>query len=75
MNATLTPAAHRIISQLRAGQAAGTAAGLGSPDWDAFHDLVVRFIAEAPDPKFRMREIADLLDEHTRSERPVGGAR
>ncbi|WP_234539406.1 hypothetical protein [Streptomyces shenzhenensis] len=75
MNATLSPAAHRIIDQLRAGQAAGTAAGLGSPDWDAFHDLVVRFITEAPDPKFRMREIADLLDDHARANRPAGGAR
>ncbi|MET9056784.1 hypothetical protein ABZX99_03065 [Streptomyces antibioticus] len=76
MTATLSTAANRIIGQLRAGQAAGTAAGLGSPNWDAFHDLLVELIAEAPDPKARVCEIADLLTSHrARPGRPVGGAR
>ena len=73
MTATLSPGADRIIGQLNANHTANIAAGLGSPALDDLHALVVRQIAEAPDPMFRMREIADLLDEHARSGRAGGG--
>ncbi|MPY37263.1 hypothetical protein FNH09_40480 [Streptomyces adustus] len=75
MNATLAPAADRIIGQIRAHQAAATAAGLGSTNWDAIHDLLVRLISEAPDPQLRVREIAELLTDHARSARSAGGVR
>ncbi|MBP0456489.1 hypothetical protein [Streptomyces montanisoli] len=64
MTTAFSADATNIIEQLRADQAAGTAAGLGSPDWDAFHDLLVELVAEAPDPKSRIREIADLIEGH-----------
>lgn len=57
-----------IIEQLEANHAASNAAGLGSPELDAFHNLLVELVAEAPDPEFRIREIADLLArEHGQS--------
>ncbi|MFG3099581.1 hypothetical protein ACGFZL_03435 [Streptomyces sp. NPDC048182] len=64
MTTVLSADAANIIKQLRADQAAGTAAGLGTPDWDAFHDLLVELVAEAPDPKARVCEIADLIEGH-----------
>ncbi|UIX29561.1 hypothetical protein [Streptomyces sp. GQFP] len=57
-----------IIEQLEANHAASNAAGLGSPELDAFHNLLVELIAEAPEPEFRLREIVDLLArEHSMS--------
>lgn len=56
-----TAPATSIIEQLKSNHAANNAAGLGSPELDAFHDLLVELVAEAPDPKFRIREIADLI--------------
>ncbi|MFD8722384.1 hypothetical protein ACFV2H_31510 [Streptomyces sp. NPDC059629] len=50
------PAADRIIGQLYANHAANIAAGLGSPALDDVHNLVVEMVAEAPDPKARMRQ-------------------
>ncbi|MER7838467.1 hypothetical protein ABTY98_21895 [Streptomyces sp. NPDC096040] len=73
MTATLSPAAHRIIGQLNANHTANTAAGLGSPALDDFHNLVIELIAEAADPKARMREIADLIASHRTAS--TGGAR
>ncbi|MFH9938522.1 hypothetical protein ACH4OT_04265 [Streptomyces murinus] len=75
MTATLTPDATHIIRQLRADQAAGTTAGLGSPGWDAFHDLLVELVAEAPDPAARVGEITDLLAKYAPVSRPSGGVR
>ncbi|MFF0970109.1 hypothetical protein ACWDQO_22330 [Streptomyces sp. NPDC003703] len=51
----------RIIGQLQEGHAAMNAAGLGSPALDDFNNLLIKMIAEAPDPKFRLREIVELL--------------
>ncbi|MEV7387585.1 hypothetical protein [Streptomyces sp. NPDC091215] len=73
MTATLSPAASRIIGELDANHAANIAAGLGSPALDDFHALVVRQIAQAPDPQYRMREIADLIANHRTAR--TGGAR
>jgi hypothetical protein len=53
--------AAQIIEQLGANHAASTAAGLGSPQLDAFHREVVQAVAESPDPQACIREIADLL--------------
>ncbi|WDG29696.1 hypothetical protein N7925_15755 [Streptomyces sp. CA-278952] len=53
--------AARIIAQLREGHAGMNAAGLGSPALDDFSNLLIEMIAEAPDPKFRLHEIAELL--------------
>jgi len=53
--------ATQIIEQLKAGQAATKKAGLGGPEMDACYEEIIRQIAEAPDPKARIREIADLI--------------
>ncbi|MET9083721.1 hypothetical protein ABZX77_17810 [Streptomyces sp. NPDC004237] len=73
--ATLSPAAARIIGQLRNGQAFADSVGLGGPAMDDAYETLIRQITDAPDPKSRMREIAALLADHARSGRPVGGAR
>ncbi|MFK0154043.1 hypothetical protein ACIQVK_18465 [Streptomyces sp. NPDC090493] len=76
MTTTISAAADRMIGQLNASHAANVAAGLGSPALDDFHNLVVEMVAEAPDSKARMREIADrLASPRARSGRPAGGAR
>ncbi|MFE5396006.1 hypothetical protein ACFQ9U_15810 [Streptomyces sp. NPDC056568] len=51
----------RLIGQLQEGHAAMNAAGLGSPALHDFFNLLTEMIAEAPDPKFRLREIVELL--------------
>ncbi|MGW1617762.1 hypothetical protein [Streptomyces sp. NPDC002172] len=62
MTTTVNADAARIIDQLRSGQALATKAGLGGPEMDATYDVIIRQIAEATDPKARMREIVDLLE-------------
>lgn len=50
-----------IIEQLDDVHAEMTATGLGGPAVDDFHNLCVELIAEADDPEYRLREIADLI--------------
>jgi hypothetical protein len=73
--AALAADTSRILGQLHANHAANTAAGLGSPQMDAFHNLLVDLVAEATNPNSLISEIADLLTAHVHSGRPVGGAR
>lgn len=61
MIATISTVAAEIIADLEAGHAATNAAGRGSPQLDACHNLIVEMIAEAPDPVSRLEEIADLF--------------
>ena len=61
MTTAVNADAARIIGQLQEGHAAMNAAGLGSPALDDFNNLLTEMIAEAPDPKFRLHEIVELL--------------
>ncbi|MDQ0776372.1 hypothetical protein QF026_004838 [Streptomyces aurantiacus] len=61
MTTALNADATRIIGQLQEGHAAMNAAGLGSPALDDLNNLLIEIIAEAPDPKFRLHEIIELL--------------
>lgn len=61
MTTAVNADAARIIGQLQEGHAAMNADGLGSTALDDFNNLLTEMIAEAPDPKFRLREIVELL--------------
>lgn len=61
MMTTLSAEAAEIIAELEAGHAATNAAGRGSPQLDAVHELMVEQIAEAADPLARLGDIAELL--------------
>ncbi|MFI9760980.1 DUF6907 domain-containing protein [Streptomyces sp. NPDC051963] len=56
--------AARIILQLEQNHAEANAVGLGSPELDAFHSLMVSLVAEADDPKAVIAYIAELLSDH-----------
>ncbi|MFJ2440488.1 hypothetical protein ACIOWG_08490 [Streptomyces sp. NPDC087658] len=61
MTTALNADATHIIGQLQEGHASMNAAGLGSPALDDFYNLLTEMITEAPDPKFRLHEIVELL--------------
>ncbi|MGK3943693.1 hypothetical protein ABK046_35380 [Streptomyces caeruleatus] len=56
--------AARIILQLEQNHAEANAVGLGSPDLDTFHSLIVSLVAEADDPEAVIAYIAELLSDH-----------
>ncbi|MFD6133650.1 hypothetical protein ACIPPN_29605, partial [Streptomyces diastaticus] len=58
--------AARIILQLKQKHAEANAAGLGSPELDAFHNLIVSLVAEADDPKAVIAYVAELLEGGSR---------
>jgi hypothetical protein len=58
------PDAAGIILQLEKQHAEMYRAGLGSPALDAFHDELVRQVAEADDPKATFDRIVQLMAEH-----------
>ncbi|MET9479825.1 hypothetical protein [Streptomyces sp. NPDC006638] len=53
--------AARIILQLERTHAEANAVGLGSPELDAFQNLLVSLIAKADDPKAVIAQVAELL--------------
>lgn len=53
-----------IILQLEKNHAQNIRDGLGSPELDAFHNEVIRIVAEADDPKATFAEIVRLMGEH-----------
>ncbi|MCM2515793.1 hypothetical protein NC658_21430 [Streptomyces griseoincarnatus] len=55
----------RIILQLKQKHAEADAAGLGSPELDAFQNLIISLVAEADNPKAVIAYVAALLREHT----------
>ncbi|MFG2938865.1 hypothetical protein [Streptomyces sp. NPDC048282] len=61
MTTAVNAEAARIIGQLQEGHAAMNAAGLGSSALEDFDNLLTEMITEAPDPKFRLHEIVELL--------------
>ncbi|MCF1597338.1 hypothetical protein [Streptomyces muensis] len=61
MTTALNADATCIIDQLQEGHAAMNATGLGSPALDDFNSLLTKMIAEAPDPRFCLHEIVELL--------------
>ncbi|MEU2777912.1 hypothetical protein ABZ646_34745 [Streptomyces sp. NPDC007162] len=61
MTTAVNAEAARIIGQLQEGHAAMNAAGLGSSALQDFNNLLTEMITEAPDPKFRLHEIVELL--------------
>ncbi|MDQ0933327.1 DUF6907 domain-containing protein [Streptomyces turgidiscabies] len=56
--------AARIILQLEQNHAEANAVGLGSPELDAFQNLIVSLVAEADDPKAVIAHVAELLCDH-----------
>jgi hypothetical protein len=56
--------AARIILQLEQNHAEANAIGLGSPELDAFHSLIVSLVAEADAPKTVIAHVAELLCDH-----------
>lgn len=56
--------AARIILQLEQNHAEANAIGLGSPELDAFHSLIISLVAEADDPKAVIAHVAELLCDH-----------
>lgn len=64
---TRSEQAARIIEQLKANHADAVASGLGSPDLEEFHRLVVDSVSEAEDPRARFAEITRLLSERRKS--------
>ena len=65
-------AAAHIIARLQAGHVAAQAAGLASPALNAFHEAVVKLVAESPDPEATVSAIFQLISREHRKKRACG---